>query len=289
MFFEREGLSSFDSSAEMIFNILSAVAQEESRSISENIKWAKHKKMERGEHKLGNNRLLGYDANKEGVLVPNGDAWIVKRIFEDYAAGLGLAEITKKINLSGATRLRSKNPFDEALIYNMLANEIFVGDRLFQKNAPVDYISKKPDKTVDFVSYYRTDDHEGIISRELWNAVKARREQEKNARENCIYKNDNCHFLYGIVFCGECGAVYTRRTVRGPGGIQQKIWKCHERLYGDCKGAIITEENLLRRISDYLGWNWFGVESFDSEQFLMTVARIEIYANGIWIDRKKAV
>ncbi len=285
--FEREALSSFDSSADMVFNMLAAVAQEESRSISENTKWAIHKKMEKGERKLGNNRILGYDT-VDGVLTPNDDAWIVKMIFDDYAAGLGLAEITKNVNASGATRLRSQKPFNENLIYKMLANEIYVGDRLLQKNAPIDYISKKSDKIIDFTSYYKTDDHEGIVGRTLWNSVKARREKEMNARENGINKRDYSHFLYGIVFCGECGAVYKRKTVRGPGGIQQKVWKCRERLNGNCKCAIITEDDLLRCVSDYLGWEWLGIESFDSEQFLMAVARIEIYANGIWIGRKEA-
>ena len=98
--FQKEKISTKDLSAEMTFNILSAAAQEESRSISEKVKWAYRKRAERGVCHLGNNRVLGMD-EVDGKLKPNKDAWIIKRIFEEYAAGKSPTYISlRRIKLS---------------------------------------------------------------------------------------------------------------------------------------------------------------------------------------------
>ena len=87
--FEREGISSFDPTSGFIFSLLSAVAQDESRSISENIKWGYKKRFERGEYCLGSNRILGYDKDPmTKKLVPNKDAWIVRLAFERFVQGV---------------------------------------------------------------------------------------------------------------------------------------------------------------------------------------------------------
>ena len=170
----------------------------------------------------------------------------------------------------------------------MLANEIYSGDRLLQKKAPVDYITKKPDISIEFKSFYIRDDHEPSVDRTLWYTVQRRLNREKDAREKGVNKRESSHFLYGIIFCGECGAAYTRKTVRGISGVRQKIWKCRERLSGSCKGAIITEDELLWRITVSLGWEWRGTDNFDDKRFLSEVALIEIHHDGIWLVRKEA-
>lgn len=288
--FEREALSSFDSSADMVFNMLAAVAQEESRSISENTKWAIHKKMEKGERKLGNNRILGYDT-VDGVLTPNGDAWIVKRIFEDYAAGLGTTEICRRLDEAGAKRLRVDKPFATPVILRILQNEIYVGDRLLQKEAPIDYITKKADETVDFQSFYITEDHPCIIDRTTWDAVQLRLKRETDERKAGVHQRSGTHFLYGKLFCSECGSPFIRKTELVK-DTMTKIWKCAERAKGKrgsgCKAARITEEDLLRQISEQLSWKWLGADDFNSEQFLATVERVELYGDRIWVVKKEA-
>ena len=76
VYFERENISSLDPQTELLFNFLSAVAQEESKSISLNTKWAYEKLAKQGIRHLGNNRVLGYD-ELNGTLTPNKDATIV--------------------------------------------------------------------------------------------------------------------------------------------------------------------------------------------------------------------
>ena len=278
--FEREALSSFDTSAEMVFNILAAVAQEESRSISENIKWAYKKNAEKGVRRIGNNRILGYCTDENGNLVPDKNAWIVRQMFDDYADGKSLNEVVQRLNASGAKRMRTGKPFTESIVYQMLQNEVYVGDRLIQKEAPANYLTKRPDKTESYKSYYVANAHEGIVSRDTWVRVKARLDSAKAARNGRVFMRENTHYLYGVVFCGECGAPYKRKTVKG-----KKVWRCGDRINGGkgsgCKNRSISEEDLLRAISDQLGLVWEGVEQFDIEVFRERVRRVEVKKVGV--------
>ena len=141
--FENEAISSFDPASEMMFNILAAVAQQESKNKSEYVRWTYRKLAEQGIRHIGNNRVLGYD-EVNGKLTPNEDAWIVKMIFEQYAAGKSISQIVKVLNAAGAKRLHANKPFTAAIVYQMLGNEIYVGDRFLQKEAPHNYLTKRP-------------------------------------------------------------------------------------------------------------------------------------------------
>lgn len=180
--FEAEGISSFDPAAEMMFNLLAAVAQQESKNKSEYVRWTYRKLAERGVRHIGNNRVLGYD-EVMGVLTPNDDAWIVKMIFERYAAGASVPQIAKALNEAGAKRLRSDRPFTASVIYPMLRNEIYVGDRLLQKSPPRDYLTKKPDAAIPYMSRYIARDHEAIIDAGTWRIVQARLLEAREAED----------------------------------------------------------------------------------------------------------
>lgn len=282
--FEREGISSFDASSDMVFSLLASVAQEESRIISENIKWSYKKNAERGIRHLGNNRVLGYD-EKDGVLVPNGDAWIIKQIFSDFANGLTLAQIEKNLRKNGAKGLHSKKYINANAVLRMLDNEIYVGDRLLQKSAPRNYLTKCVDTTVSYTSYYLIDDHEAIIDRTTWERVREIRNQQKECRANGINIRSNAHFLYGIVFCGECGAPYKRRTAVCQNGETYKYWNCAERQKGKsgsgCKNSNIKETNMLKAIFERLGCDWVDEEHCDADAILNAVEKVVITDQGV--------
>jgi site-specific DNA recombinase len=283
--FEREAISSFDPASDMIFSVLAAAAQEESRSISENVKWSYRKHAEKGIRRIGNNRVLGYDTDKSGKLVPNGDAWIVRQIFTDYANDLPLGLIVQRINEAGAKRLRSDKPFTTDAILRLLDNELYVGDRMIQKEAPHNYLTKRPDPTVSYSHYYVTDDHEGIISRETWTRACERRAKRREENQRGVHPKASAHFLYGIVYCAECGAPYKRRTMKGHNGESYKTWNCAERQKGNgCGGPMIREAVLLKAISDSLGWLWTDEKHFNADLFLDVVRRIEVSKDGVKVE-----
>jgi hypothetical protein len=106
-------------------------------------------------------------------------------------------------------------PFNAPGIRYILGNETYVGDKHLQKNPPKDYITHKPDPNEHAPDYYLRDDHEGIISREVWEKVKAKLERAGTDMENGAKHCTEHHFLYGKVICGECGAIFKRRTLTG--------------------------------------------------------------------------
>ena len=259
---------------EMILSFLSAICQEESRSQSDNIRIALDKRAEKGIRHIGSNHCLGYD-EIDGALVPNKDAWIVKYVFEEYAAGKKLRCIAEDLNEKGAKRLHSDKPWNTSAVSGLIHNEIFCGDRLLQKAPPINYITKKPDKNTEYTSVYVENAHEGIVSRELWEACQVRRKaflSDDQYREKGLSTR---HFMTGRLFCGECGSRLTRRTLKGRGGTLQKMWKCKGRMKGNgCTCDVVTEEELFRVIAETIGTEWDGnPETFDE------VDRVDLFGN----------
>lgn len=254
--FDREGISSFDPSADMVFSILAATAQEEIKSLSEKIKWTNRRLMERGIHHVGSFHMLGMDEIK-GKLTPNSEAWIVKQAFEDYASGMSTVEIAKHLNSLGARTLRSNGDFKSINIELILGNECYVGDRLLQKRAPKNYLTHRPDESQSYDSRYITDDHEGIVSRELWDKVQTMRQIHREQMNAGIYIKKSCHPLYGKVFCGTCGRPCCRRTVRNHDGSKEATWVCVDRFKGKkgngCMNPIAKERYILKAMKEKVG------------------------------------
>ena len=280
--FEKEGISSFDPSSDMIFSTMAAVAQEESRSISENIKWTYKRLAEQGIRHVGNNHMLGYD-EVEGKLTPNKDAWIVKLMFEEYAAGAAPSLILQHLREKGARRMRSDREFTWSSVLAILKNEAYVGDRLLQKTAPQNYLTKEPDPTQPYDSKYIYNDHEGIIAPAVWDAVQDRFKHTEKAKETGLSNRATAHFLYGKVFCAECGEPYRRFTANGSNGYY-KTWRCRGRTHASgCGCRHIKEEELLRAISEQFGWPWKDEDSFDSWAFLEMAGKVLVSSTGIEI------
>ena len=293
--FEREGISSFDSTSGFIFSLLSAVAQDESRSISENIRWGYAKRFERGEYCMGSNRILGYDSDpKTKKLVPNQDAWIVRLAFERFVQGVLYRQIADELNEMGAKGLRGNTPLSESAVQRIVGNETYVGDKLLRKTPPVDFLSKRPDPHAVYTSYYIRDDHEGIIDRETWEKAQEILEQRREKKYRGMYRDMQrrstaYHPFHGKVYCGECGEVYMRRTftLLGKDGkkIYYKAWNCRERQKGKqgngCRGRTVKEKKLEELVAAELDW-----EAFDRERFEREVERIVVAKNGISVTRR---
>ena len=238
--FEREGISSFDAQADMVFNFLVAVAQEESKSISQNTRWANEKLAKQGIRHLGNNRVLGYD-EVDGVLTPNKDAWAVRYIFEEYAAGRSMLQICDGLEKKGFVTMAGNARMRPSTISDILHNELYKGDQRIQKKPPKDLLTKKPDYSKEYTSYYVEDNHEAIVSRELWDKV-----QEILSSPKTSYTRNDSHPLKGKIVCGECGMPFKRVTRRG-----KKTWVCKGRHSGSgCKCAILKEELIEEKIGE---------------------------------------
>lgn len=256
IYFEKEKIRTDDMASSFVLSILSAIAQDESHSISENIKLSNQSRFKRGEYRLGNHRILGYDCSESGKLIPNADAWIVREVFLRFTVGESYSEIVKALRQMGAKTLRGGDLFCAETIRYMLSNETYAGDKLLQKTAPRDYLTKKPDLNRVYESFYLKNDHEPLIDRHTWEqaqAILSRRMQEK---KDGIYRNGRAHhFFYGKLFCGLCGAPYVRRTCQGKDEAY-KVWVCKERLKGKsgngCKNSRYREDELKEKVKGEL-------------------------------------
>ena len=242
---EKENLRTDDPTCSFIFSLMSAIAENESRSISENMRWSQRERVKRGEYNLGNNRILGYDC-VDGKLVPNQYADAIRLIYSLYLQGKSIEEIRRLLADIGIVT-RKGTPIAHNDILYILKNETYKGDKLLQKTHPKDLITKKPDPNVEYESNYLTDDHEPIVSRDVWDAVQQKLEENKRTEAVVGHRGGQPHFLYGKVFCGECGAPMTRRTVNGAGGAKCKTWICrNKRSGGKCGCRNVKEEELLK-------------------------------------------
>ena len=292
VFFEKERIHSMDASASLIFSLLAALAQDESRSISENVRWGYMQRYAQGKHRLGNNRLLGYDMDAEGKLRPNQDAWIVQMAFEKFCeGGMGYKQIAEQISALGGRRMRSDTPLTSQTVRNILMNEAYVGDRRLQKRPPLHFLTKKPDPNRPYQSYYLTDDHQAIVDRVTWEKAQGileerRREAERGVRRSM---DGRSHFLYGRVFCGDCGAPYMRRTLRASASAAESrhynAWCCAERRKGQkgngCKNRIWKETELLQALAQALGWDERARGPLSVETFPRAVERILLHDQRI--------
>ncbi len=119
---------------------LSAIAQDESHSISENVKWAYRERFKRGEYRIGSNRILGYDT-KDCLLVPNKDAMVVKEIYSLFLGGAAMTEIADALAEKKIVG-RLGRPLTANGVRYILTNEVYTGDWMLQKRAPKNFLTK---------------------------------------------------------------------------------------------------------------------------------------------------
>ena len=102
IFFEKENINTLDSTSEVILTIYSALAQEESHSISDNIHWSYQKRFQEGKPMVHLSRMIGYDKGKNGEWIINEEqAEPVRYLFRRYACGAGRATIINEMNERG--------------------------------------------------------------------------------------------------------------------------------------------------------------------------------------------
>ena len=273
--FDEQKLSSFNRNSEMVLNMMATVAEHESRSISKNIKWALDKRAEQGIRNYGNNHVLGYD-EVDGVLVPNESAWVVRYMYEQSAAGVGIPSIINELKKMGVKTMRGKDSFCVKTLEIILRNELYKGDKLIQKAAPVNLYTKKPDESINYNSYYIEDDHEPIVSKELWQKVQDRLDSYSK------HKTQGSYFLKGKVYCGECGCPM-RRISYLYHSVRQKVWQCSDRFKGKkgngCNNEIISEEDLIILLSETLGVPYNGLDNLNPDDY-ESIYKVTIYKNG---------
>lgn len=176
--FEQERIDTREPGVLFQLGLASSIAQSESESISENMKWLYRNRAERGIYKPSKDKHFGYNTD-DHTFVPDGNAQYVRLMFERFAAGATLGEIEEELKDLGV-------PFTQHRIRGILKNEVYAGDKEFGKIPQRNVITGKPDEVQ--VKKYFTNHHEAIVDRETWDAVQARLRKEKLVRERAKEK-----------------------------------------------------------------------------------------------------
>lgn len=147
VYFEKENINTLDASGELLFTILSSLAQEESRNISENSQWGIRSKFKKGISHMNANSIMGYRKGADGNMEIDPDqAEIVKRVYWEFLEGLTPSEIARRLNEDEIKGVKGKVAWHASTVLGMLQNEKIKGDARLQKTYTVDFLEKKTAK-----------------------------------------------------------------------------------------------------------------------------------------------
>ena len=278
--FEKENINSLSSDGELMLSILASFAQEESRSISDNVKWGTRKRFEKGIPN-GRTRVFGYRWADDILVVEPDEVEIVQRIYSEFLSGSSPRKIAKNLNADKITTINGCKWSDFNIRY-ILKNITYTGNMLMQKSFVDDPISKKRKQNIgELTQYFVENTHEPIIDKTIFDKV----------QNEFITRSENRKSVFAQkLICGICGERYVRNTCGNP---PYKLWVCKTKKNCGCSvcgGVSIREEKLKEVSAEVLGISEFDDTAFNEQikSIIMEnkcVIRFEFYDGNVIIKK----
>lgn len=246
VYFEKEGIYTFDSKGELLITIMSSLAQEESRSISENVTWGQRKRFADGKVTLPYSSFLGYRKGPDGLpeIVPE-EAETVREIYRLFIQGKTVNWIANHLTAKGTPTPRGKSKWQTSTIESILTNEKYKGSAILQKKFTVDFLSKKMKVNEGEVPQYIVEQsHPAIIDPEQWQKV-----QDEMAVRKAKGRHHNSLSPFSAkLVCGDCGEYYGSKVWHSTDKYRRVIWQCNGKFKGErrCGTPHLTEEDIKR-------------------------------------------
>jgi len=273
VYFEKEAINTLDAKGEVLITIMASIAQQESQSISQNVRMGIQYRMQEGKGRLNTAFFLGFTKDHENdrlAIVPE-QAQVVRRIFREYLEGFSPMAIARRLQDDGIPTPAGKTRWYQSTVASMLENEKYCGDLLLQKYYTADFLTHKIVRNEGrFPQYYVRDAHEPIVPRDVYFQVQGElmRRASLKGRPSRIRMGSR-EGLMGRLVCGECGR--TLKRYDKPDGLAPD-WRCRSRAYekrtsqreiagacpcrivpdGEAKRAIVAAFNELPRHRDEL-------------------------------------
>ena len=280
--FEKEHIDSMTEDGELMLTLLASFAQEESRSISDNVKWGTVQRFKQG---IPNGRfqIYGYRWDGDHLVIHEEEAAIVRLIFDNFLKGLSAETTEKQLAEMGIKSYKGQH-FGNTSIRQILGNITYTGNMLFQKEYTSDPITKKTKKNRgELPQFFVENTHEAIIPMEIYQAVQ---DEIARRRQLGVFANwsINTSCFTGKIKCGHCGASYVRNTRKNraktitPGDSEMyTTYGCGTRKKkgGKCPGKDIRESILREKCAEVL-----GLAEFDEETFTAQVETIIVPEHG---------
>lgn len=236
--FEKEGIRTFDSKGELLITIMSSLAQEESRSISENVKWGRRKRFADGQVSVSFTRFLGFKKGDDGKLAVNHEqAKIVRYIYYLFLQGKNFSEIARQLESEGYTTVTGKKRWSPSTIKRVLTNVKYKGDALLQIHYTADFLTKKPVlNTGEIPQYYVKNNHEAIIEPNVFDMVQ--KEIQERAKNTEYIRGK--HIFSGFLRCGGCGANFGPKVWHSNEPRRKEVWQCNDKYRDKNNKCTIT-------------------------------------------------
>ena len=243
VYFEKENIYTLDSKGELLITIIGSLAQEESRSISENVTWGQRKRFADGKIMLPYKQFLGYEKGENGFpKIVESEAKIVRQIYDMfYFKGKTPSSIAKHLTEQGIPTPAGKEVWQSSTVESILTNEKYKGDALLQKTFTVDFLTKKKKiNEGEIKQYYIEGSHPAIIPPEFFDLVQIEFEKRKGQ------KRSTAGVFASMVICGDCGNFYGSKVWHSNSQYRRTIWQCNRKFKNDnrCSTPHFSEEQL---------------------------------------------
>ena len=278
VWFEKENIRSMSGDGELMMSILASFAQEESRSISENIRWRIKKQFEMGKPN-GRFNVYGYRWEGDNLVIVPEEAAVVKRIFQNFLDGKSRIETGRELTAEGI-KTRGGYPWVDSNIKVILTNILYTGNLLLQKEYVSDPIFKQRRKNRgELPQYYVENTHEAIIDKETFDYV-----QNEMARRKALgplaNKALNTTCFTGKIKCGICGKSFVH-SIRKNAHRKEDYWICdsHKHKGRTCASrGVLQNKVLMKECTEVL-----GLTEFDEEIFLNKVDKIVVPEHHVMV------
>ena len=252
VYFEKESIYTLDSKGELLITIMSSLAQEESRSISENVTWGQRKRFADGKINLPYKNFLGYKKGDNGLPeIIESEAKIVRMIYKMFLEGKTPSFIAKHLTEQQIPTPAGKKVWQSSTVESILTNEKYKGSALLQKTFTVDFLTKKKKVNEGEVQqYYIEESHPAIIPPETFDLVQIEFQKRKGQRTS------TAGVFASKIICGECGGFYGSKVWHSNSKYRRVIWQCNRKFKNKekCSTPHFTEEQL----------KWIFVDVFNS-------------------------
>jgi len=277
--FEKENINTLDAKGELLITIMSSIAQQESQSISQNVRMGIQYQMQQGRGWVNTTRFLGFGPGvKTGdlTIIPE-EADLVRRIYREFLEGYSPAMIGKHLEQDSIRTKAGAKKWHASTITNILENEKYAGDMLLQKYYTEDFLSHKISKNRgELPQYFVENHHAPIVPKEIYRQVQGELKRRGTLKEKAAkLRFGSEEALTGRIICGRCGKTLKKyvKPIRldeyalvkaGEDGnlksMTETEWRCQNRSYtkktpgknhpSPCGCRFVQEEEIRKAILD---------------------------------------
>lgn len=246
VFFEKEGLWTFDSKSELILTIMASIAQEESRSISANVTMGKRWGMQEGKVSFAYKNFLGYKKENGKIVIDEEQAIIIRRIYSMFLKeGKTCSGIAVQLKKEGIlTPSGSSSNWQKNTVLSILTNEKYKGDALLQKTFTANFLEHNTKKNNgQLPQYYVENSHPAIIDKYEWEQVQT----ELARRQEIGRKYSGNGAFASKLICDDCGGFYGLKVWHSNSKFKKSILQCNRKFdkgKDRCQTPHLTEEEV---------------------------------------------